>query len=65
MAAGPCLPADTWEAVLLERGRFVAHEAARRFLAEFGYAGVSYPAPGQTPPGPEFRLDPEQLLGET
>ncbi|MFI9750902.1 hypothetical protein [Streptomyces collinus] len=30
------MPTDTWEAVLGERGSFVAHDAARRFLSEFG-----------------------------
>lgn len=34
----PCrsVRTDTWEHILRERGGFVAHEAARRFLAEFG-----------------------------
>ncbi|MFJ8790983.1 SUKH-3 domain-containing protein [Streptomyces sp. NPDC102462] len=31
-----------------------AHEAARRFLVEFGYVGVPYPATGRTPSGPEL-----------
>ncbi|MGW3953409.1 hypothetical protein ACWEKM_21405 [Streptomyces sp. NPDC004752] len=36
MAAGAGRADGHVEAVLLERGGFVAHEAARRFLAEFG-----------------------------
>lgn len=30
------MPTETWESVLHERGSFIAHEAARRFLSEFG-----------------------------
>ncbi|QWB23665.1 MULTISPECIES: SUKH-3 domain-containing protein [Streptomyces] len=33
---GRFVPTDTWESILRERGSFVAHEAARRFLSEFG-----------------------------
>ncbi|WP_413757565.1 SUKH-3 domain-containing protein [Streptomyces sp. MMBL 11-3] len=33
---GRVVPTSTWEAVLSERGGFVPHDAARRFLTEFG-----------------------------
>ncbi|MER7401828.1 SUKH-3 domain-containing protein [Streptomyces sp. NPDC000070] len=33
---GRSVPTDTWESILRERGSFVAHDAARRFLSEFG-----------------------------
>ena len=33
---GRSVPTDSWEAILGERGSFVAHDAARRFLSEFG-----------------------------
>ncbi|MET9392705.1 SUKH-3 domain-containing protein [Streptomyces sp. NPDC006624] len=33
---GRSVPTVTWEAVLNERGDFVAHDAARRFLSAFG-----------------------------
>ncbi|MER6527716.1 SUKH-3 domain-containing protein [Streptomyces sp. NPDC001508] len=55
---GRSIPTATWETVLLETGEYEIHDAAQRFLAEFGYVGVPFPAPGETPPGPEFLLDP-------
>ncbi|MFI6852254.1 SUKH-3 domain-containing protein [Streptomyces sp. NPDC050416] len=33
---GRSVPTDTWESILRERGSFVDHDAARRFLSEFG-----------------------------
>lgn len=51
-----------WETGLRERGGFEAHEAARRFLTEFG--GLAFPnrGAGRTMLRMEFRLDP--LLAE-
>ncbi|MFE1586606.1 SUKH-3 domain-containing protein [Streptomyces sp. NPDC058737] len=33
---GRSVPTATWESILHDRGSFVAHDAARRFLSEFG-----------------------------
>ncbi|MEU6447995.1 SUKH-3 domain-containing protein [Streptomyces sp. NPDC046979] len=33
---GRAVPTATWESILRERGDFAPHDAARRFLAEFG-----------------------------
>ncbi|WP_399888138.1 SUKH-3 domain-containing protein [Streptomyces sp. BBFR51] len=33
---GRAVPTETWEAVVRERGPYETHDAARRFLAEFG-----------------------------
>ncbi|MGW7545421.1 SUKH-3 domain-containing protein [Streptomyces sp. NPDC054770] len=33
---GRAVPTDTWEWILRERGSFVPHEVARRFLRAFG-----------------------------
>lgn len=55
---GRSIPTAPWATVLLETGEYEVHEAARPFLAEFGYVGFPHPAPGQTPPGPELLLDP-------
>ncbi|MFF4310570.1 SUKH-3 domain-containing protein [Streptomyces sp. NPDC001507] len=52
------VPTDTWEWILRERGSFVPHEAARRFLRAFGGL-VTYGWP--TDPvvtHPAIRFDP-------
>ncbi|CAM5504860.1 SUKH-3 domain-containing protein [Streptomyces purpurascens] len=55
---GRSVPTDTWESILLQAGEFEMHDAARRFLAEFGAVGVPYRAPWGSMPGMEFSLDP-------
>ncbi|WP_367045062.1 SUKH-3 domain-containing protein [Streptomyces sp. Je 1-332] len=52
------VPTVTWESILRERGGFVAHEAAQRFLAEFGgLHNDGWPAGPDTAKSP-FRVDP-------
>ena len=55
---GRSVPTETWESVLLQSGEFEIHDAARRFLAEFGAVGVPYRDPWDTMPWMEFSLDP-------
>ncbi|MFF7310442.1 SUKH-3 domain-containing protein [Streptomyces sp. NPDC008137] len=55
---GRSVPAETWESILLQTGEFEIHEAARRFLSEFGAVGVSYREPWDSMPWVEFSLDP-------
>lgn len=61
-AAGWCpgrsVPTATWESVLHLHGEFEMHEAARRFLAEFGGVGIPFREPWDSMPWGEFRLDP-------
>ncbi|MGA5795032.1 SUKH-3 domain-containing protein [Streptomyces cellulosae] len=61
-AAGWCpgrsVPTDTWEDVLRTTGGFEAHDAARRFLAEFGALAVPHRDPADSMPWMEFSLDP-------
>ncbi|MBC2908239.1 SUKH-3 domain-containing protein [Streptomyces cupreus] len=56
----PCRSVSTaeWESTLLERGGFEIHEAARRFLAEFGGLESAERGPGQTMARMGFTLDP-------
>ena len=42
----------------MQSGEFEIHDAARRFLAEFGAVGVPYRDPWDTMPWMEFSLDP-------
>ncbi|MFJ8463036.1 SUKH-3 domain-containing protein [Streptomyces swartbergensis] len=42
----------------LQTGEFEIHDAARRFLAEFGAVGLSYRDPWDSMPWMEFSLDP-------
>jgi hypothetical protein len=55
---GRSVPTETWESILLQTGEFEIHDAARRFLAEFGAVGVSYREPWDSMPWMEFSLDP-------
>ncbi|MFF0668165.1 SUKH-3 domain-containing protein [Streptomyces tendae] len=58
---GRSVPTGTWEAVLMQTGGFEMHEAARRFLAEFGalgVPGVPHSEPSGSAPWMEFSLDP-------
>ncbi|MCT9142058.1 SUKH-3 domain-containing protein [Streptomyces violarus] len=55
---GRAVPTETWESVLLHTGEFEIHDAARRFLAEFGAVGVPYRAPWDSMPWMQFSLDP-------
>ncbi|MDN3024790.1 SUKH-3 domain-containing protein [Streptomyces sp. S.PB5] len=59
---GRSVPTATWESVLLLHGEFEIHEAARRFLAEFGGVGVPFREPWDSMPWGEFRLDPLMAL---
>ncbi|WP_367130336.1 SUKH-3 domain-containing protein [Saccharothrix sp. HUAS TT1] len=52
------VPTDGWESLLRERGGFEAHDAARRFLAEFGGLAVPARGPGVTSAKLSFTLDP-------
>ncbi|MEU9157172.1 SUKH-3 domain-containing protein [Streptomyces sp. NPDC048417] len=55
---GRSVPVTTWESILLETGEYEIHDAARRFLAEFGQVGIPYRSPLNTMPWTDFRLDP-------
>jgi hypothetical protein len=55
---GRSVPTATWESVLHLHGEFEMHEAARRFLAEFGGVGIPFREPWDSMPWGEFRLDP-------
>ncbi|EFL34246.1 conserved hypothetical protein [Streptomyces viridochromogenes DSM 40736] len=55
---GRSVPTETWETILLQTGGFEIHDAARRFLAEFGAVGVPYREPWDSMPWMEFSLDP-------
>lgn len=55
---GRSVPTATWESVLRLHGEFEIHEAARRFLAEFGGVGIPFREPWDSMPWGEFRLDP-------
>ncbi|MEU8979097.1 SUKH-3 domain-containing protein [Streptomyces sp. NPDC048309] len=56
--AGRSVPTQEWEASLRACGGFEIHEAARRFLAEFGGLQSSERGPGRTMARMGFRLDP-------
>ncbi|MFE7069989.1 SUKH-3 domain-containing protein [Streptomyces sp. NPDC057620] len=55
---GRAIPTDTWESALTQSGEYEIHEAARRFLAEFGAVGVPYRDSLDAMSWMEFRLDP-------
>ncbi|MFD6432885.1 SUKH-3 domain-containing protein [Streptomyces venezuelae] len=55
---GRSVPTAEWERVLHEHGGFEMHEAARRFLAEFGGLASEERGPGRTMARMGFRLDP-------
>ncbi|MGI5427986.1 SUKH-3 domain-containing protein [Streptomyces sp. CA-179760] len=55
---GRSVPTETWESILLQTGEFEMHDAARRFLAEFGAVGAPYREPWDSMPWMEFSLDP-------
>lgn len=55
---GRSLPTDTWESLLTQTAAFRMHDAARRFLAEFGALAVPYRRPWESTPCIEFSLDP-------
>ncbi|MEU2778985.1 SUKH-3 domain-containing protein, partial [Streptomyces sp. NPDC007162] len=52
------VPVTTWESILLETGEYEMHDAARRFLTEFGQVGIPCRNPLDTMPWMDFRLDP-------
>ncbi|MEV7978367.1 SUKH-3 domain-containing protein [Streptomyces sp. NPDC086519] len=55
---GRSVPTLEWETALREHGGFEIHEAARRFLAEFGGLEGSERGPGRTMARMGFSLDP-------
>jgi hypothetical protein len=55
---GRSVPTKTWESILLQTGEFEIHDAARRFLAEYGAVGLPYREPSDSMPWMEFSLDP-------
>lgn len=52
------VPTETWESILFQAGGFEMHDAARRFLAEFGAVRMPYRDPWNSMPWREFSLDP-------
>ncbi|MFE9765759.1 SUKH-3 domain-containing protein [Streptomyces sp. NPDC005808] len=61
---GRSVPTETWEGILRRHGEFEMHDAAQRFLAEFGCVGIPYREPWESMPWGEFRLDPLLALWE-
>ncbi|MFF8940874.1 SUKH-3 domain-containing protein [Streptomyces sp. NPDC014864] len=55
---GRAVATQRWETVLQEHGGFEVHEAARRFLVEFGGLESNERGPGKTMARMGFRLDP-------
>ncbi|MGP3926320.1 SUKH-3 domain-containing protein [Streptomyces sp. 8N616] len=55
---GRSVPTATWESILQEHDGFEIHEAAQRFLSEFGGVGIPHPEPGKTRAWMVFHLDP-------
>ncbi|MBW8800715.1 MAG: SUKH-3 domain-containing protein [Streptomyces sp.] len=55
---GRSVATQEWETTLLEHGGFGIHEAARRFLAEFGGLESHERGPGKTMARMGFSLDP-------
>ncbi|MEV5254610.1 SUKH-3 domain-containing protein [Streptomyces werraensis] len=55
---GRTVSTEEWENALKERGGFEMHEAARRFLAEFGGLESTARGPGRTMARMGFSLDP-------
>jgi len=56
---------DSWESALREHGGFEIHEAARRFLSEFGGLKTDTWTPGPCMPQSPFRFDPLVAEGES
>ncbi|WP_217167004.1 SUKH-3 domain-containing protein [Streptomyces sp. AC512_CC834] len=56
---GRAVPVDAWERMMREADEgYVMHEAARRFLSEFGGLEVHQKGPGMNAARSPFRLDP-------
>jgi len=55
---------DPWRDALEEDGLGHLHEAAERFLAEFGGLSVTLSGPGITCAKTSFEFDPELCVGE-
>ncbi|MEU5098051.1 SUKH-3 domain-containing protein [Streptomyces sp. NPDC020996] len=55
---GRSIPTETWESLLLQTGEFEMHDAARRFLAEFGAVSMPYRDVSAPMRWAEFQLDP-------
>jgi hypothetical protein len=55
---GRSVSTHEWETALRERGEFEIHDAARRFLAEFGGLESTERGPGKTMARMGFKLDP-------
>ncbi|MER6629712.1 SUKH-3 domain-containing protein [Streptomyces sp. NPDC000987] len=55
---GRSIPTETWESLLLQTGDFEMHDAARRFLSEFGAVGMPYRDMSAPLRWAEFQLDP-------
>ncbi|MFG3716438.1 SUKH-3 domain-containing protein [Streptomyces massasporeus] len=55
---GRSVPTGTWEDILLQTGEAEMHDAARRFLSEFGAVRAPYREPWDSMPWMEFSLDP-------
>ncbi|MDW4911143.1 SUKH-3 domain-containing protein [Streptomyces sp. ADMS] len=55
---GRSVPIEKWENLLRDYGGFRIHEAARRFLAEFGGLATDEWTPGPIMPQSPFRFDP-------
>ncbi|MDJ0340360.1 SUKH-3 domain-containing protein [Streptomyces sp. H10-C2] len=62
---GRSVPVAKWEDLLRARGGFEMHEAARRFLAEFGGLRTDEWTPGPMMPQSPFRFDPSTAAGES
>jgi hypothetical protein len=61
--AGRAVDTDGWERRMREDHEgFVLHDAARRFLAEFGGLRIDQAGPGRTAARSPFALDPEAAL---
>lgn len=58
------VPTGEWEKALHEHGGFEMHDAARRFLAEFGGLNTDEWTPGPVMPQSPFRFDPRVAEGE-
>ncbi|MFJ8188365.1 SUKH-3 domain-containing protein [Streptomyces sp. NPDC096094] len=52
------VPTETWESILFQVGGFEMHDAARRFLTDFGAVRVPYRDPWDAMPWRDFSLDP-------
>jgi hypothetical protein len=61
---GRCVSVELWREQLEESGEVRMHEAAERFLAEFGGLSVWISGPGITCAKSPFNFDAELLVGE-